>query len=83
MSDSVLVAIITGVCAVIGNWLIYRKGRKEDSAERARLDQKTDDRLKNIEHKLDIHNGYAEKLNDLRADVRVIRTEIEHLKEAS
>lgn len=80
MSESVLVAIITGVCAVVGNWLIYRKGRNEDRIERAKLDQKTADRLSAIEHKIDIHNGYAEKLAEITADIRVIRTEIEHLQ---
>ena len=80
MSESVLVAIITGVCAVVGNWLIYRKGRNEDRIERAKLDQKTADRLSAIEHKIDIHNGFAEKLAEITADIRVIRTEIEHLQ---
>ena len=80
MSDAVLVALITGAAAVISNWLITRSSRVKDSEERARLDQKTADRLSNIEHKLDVHNGYAEKLGDLSADIRVIRTEIEHLK---
>ena len=80
MSDAVLVALITGAAAVISNWLITRSSRVKDSEERARLDQKTADRLSNIKHKLDVHNGYAEKLGDLSADIRVIRTEIEHLK---
>ena len=80
MSDSVIVALITGAAAVIGQWLITRKGRNEDRIERAKLDQKTADRLSAIEHKIDIHNGYAEKLAEITADIRVIRNEIEHLK---
>ena len=81
MSDAVLVALITGGCAVLSNWLITRSNRVKDSEERARLDQKTADRLAAIEHKIDVHNGYAEKLGALSADIRVIRTELEHLKE--
>jgi len=82
MSDAVLVALITGLCAVLSNWLITRSSREKDSAARAKKEQETQDRLASIENKLDVHNGYAEKLTTLQADVRVIRTEIEHLKEA-
>ena len=81
MSESIVVALITGAAAVIGNWLVTRKGRLDDREERARLDQKTADRLSVIERKLDEHNGYAEKLSDIQGDIRVIRNEIEHLKE--
>lgn len=80
MSDSIIVALITGAAAVIGNWLITRKGRMEDRIERAKLDQKTADRLKSLEKKIDEHNGYAEKFASMTADIRVIRNEIEHLK---
>ena len=80
MSDAVLVALITGLAAVASNWLITRSNREKDKAERAKLDQKTADRLAAIEHKIDVHNGYAEKLSEITADIRVIRNEIEHLK---
>lgn len=81
MSDAVIVAFITGAAAVLSNWLITRSNRVKDSEERARLDQKTADRLSAIEHKIDVHNGYAEKLAEITADIRVIRSEIQHLKE--
>jgi len=80
MSDSVIVALITGAAAVISQWLITRKGRNEDRIERAKLDQKTADRLSTIEHKIDVHNGYAEKMAEITADIRVIRNEIQHLQ---
>ena len=87
MSDAVLVALITGLAAVASNWLITRSNREKDKAERAKLDQKTDDRLKAIEHKLDEHNrkldehnGYAQRFAEIGADIRVIRNEIEHLQ---
>lgn len=80
MSDAVLVALITGLAAVASNWLITRSNREKDKAERAKLDQKTADRLSTIEHKIDVHNGYAEKLAEITADIRVIRNEIQHLQ---
>lgn len=83
MSDAVLVALITGAAAVFSNYIITRSNREKSAGERAKKDQEVQDRLNVIEHKIDVHNGYAEKLATLSADIRVIRTEIEHLKEAS
>lgn len=83
MSEPIMVAIIAAAASIFGNLIVYGNARKKDAVERAKRDQYIDDRLKSIEHKLDTHNGYAEKLGALSADIRVIRTEIEHLKEAS
>ena len=77
MTEGIIVAIITGICAVIGQWLITRKGRAEDAAERARLDERTAMRLDRIERKLDEHNGYADRINAIQRDIAVIATKIE------
>lgn len=85
MTEGVIIAIITGVCAaivaIIGQWGLLRKSRAEDAAERARLDERTSNRLDAIEKKLDIHNGYAERFGEIQVDLAVIRSEIETLKE--
>ena len=81
MTEGIIIALITGVCAVLGQYLITRKSRIEDAAERARLDERTAMRLASIERKLDEHNRYAEKLGDLQQDVAVIRAEVQALKE--
>lgn len=80
MSETIWVAIITAGAAVLSNWFIYRKGRKEDSAERARLDQKTADRLSHLEKKIDVHNGYAKRFEDIGKDIAEIRTALEFIK---
>lgn len=80
MSDAVVVALITAGAAVVSNWLIYRKGRQEDKEERARLDQKTADRLDHLEKKIDIHNGYAQRFEEIGKDITEIRTTLEFLK---
>lgn len=79
MSDAVLVALITGGCAVLSNWLITRNSREKDTAERAKKDQEVQDRLKVIEQKLDEHNGYAARFEKIGIDIAEIRTKIEHL----
>ena len=71
MSETVLVAIITGVCAVFGQWLISRE-------REIRLDE----RLKSVEKKLDEHNGYASKFETIQIDIAKISTEIKNIKEA-
>lgn len=70
MSDVIIVAIITGICSVIGQWLISRE-------REVRLDE----RLKSVEKKLDEHNGYAKKFETIQIDIAKISTEIKNLKE--
>lgn len=70
MSEVIIVAIITGVCSVIGQWLISRE-------REIRLDE----RLKSVEKKLDEHNGYAKKLEAVQIDIAKISTEIKNIKE--
>ena len=77
MTEGIIIAIITGVCAVLGQYLITRKSRAEDAAERARLDERTAMRLDRIERKLDEHNGYADRINAIQRDIAVIATKIE------
>ena len=81
MTEGIIIALITGLCAVIGQWLITRKSREDDAAERARLDERTANRLASIEHKLDEHNGYASKIGEMQQDIAVIKTELQILKE--
>lgn len=79
MSDVVIVAIITGLCSVIGQWLISHSAnvkRREDEAVR---DARLQDRLESVEKKLDEHNGYAAKFADIQTDIAVIRTDIKNL----
>lgn len=79
LSNEIIVAIITGVCAVFGQWLISRqqtmKRVKDDAARDALLDK----RMADIEKKIDIHNGYAEKFGEIGTDIAVIKNDIKTL----
>ena len=70
VSDIVIVAVITGLFSVVGQWLISRE-------REIRLDE----RLKSVEKKLDEHNGYASKFETIQIDIAKISTEIKNLKE--
>lgn len=72
MSEVIIVAIITGVCSVVGQWLISRE-------REARMDE----RLKSVEKKLDEHNKFSDKIGGIQADIASIRTDIGYLKESA
>ena len=84
MSESVLVAIITGVLAVLGTYVgnvaISRKKSRQDAIREAKREQNLDDRLDRLEKKVDEHNGWGEKFSEIKQDIAVIKTEIEILR---
>lgn len=79
ISDAVIVALITGVCAVIGNWIISRNQNKNRKTEDAVRDARQEDRLTRIENQLKIHNSYAERFGEIQTDIAVIKNEIKNL----
>lgn len=80
MDHTIIVAIITGVCSVIGQYFISLKKSRDDEKIDAQREQKQSDRLDAIEHKLDIHNGYAEKLGEISISMAKMQKDIEYLK---
>lgn len=84
LADSVIVAIITGVLAVLGTYVgnvtISRKKSREDAIRDAMNGQKLADRLDRLEKKVDEHNNYGKKFGEIQKDVAVIKTEIEILR---
>lgn len=80
MSDAVLVALITGVCAVLSNLLITKSTRVKDAVERANCDKEIQMRLDSIEKKVDEHNGYAKRFEAIGNDITEIRTALEFIK---
>jgi len=79
VSETVIVALITGLCAVVGQWFISRAQAKQQSVEDAKRDQRQEDRLAAIEHKIDVHNGYAERFAEIGTDIAVIKNDIQTL----
>lgn len=69
---AVIVAVITGLFSVTGQWLISRE-------REARLDE----RLKGVERRLDTHNNYAEKIGQIQVDIAELSVEIKNLKESA
>lgn len=79
MSDIVIVAIITGICSVAGQWLISHNANEKRKTEEAVRDARLEDRLRSVEKKLDEHNGYASRFAEIQTDIAVIKNDIKTL----
>lgn len=79
----VVAPFITGIFAIIGQYIISNRKAKEQEVKDAVRDQKTDDRLARIEEnqirqekKLDEHNGYAKRFEEIEKAIVKIETKI-------
>ena len=79
MSEAVLIAVITGVFAVIGQWIISRNASEKRKVEDAVRDARLDDRLAGVEKRLDEHNNYAARFSEIQTDIAVIKNDIKTL----
>lgn len=94
MSENVIVALITGVLAVIGSYVgnlaISAKKAREEAIRDAEREQHQKDQLAmildeqvKIKKRLDEHNSYAEKFVETKTAIVAIQKDIEYLKERS
>lgn len=84
ITEDIIVAVVTGVLAVVGsvtsNILVSRKKSHERDIKDAEREARQSIRLEAIEKKIDIHNGYAEKFGDIQKDIAVVKKDIEYLR---
>lgn len=84
MNDVIVASVIGAVASVIGAYIAARsaldKKSREDEVKDAQREQRQQDQLEEIKHKLDVHNGYAEKLGDIQLDIAGIHKDIEYLR---
>lgn len=77
MSEAVLCAIIAAIASMFGSWLASRKNARDRAVADAERDTKLEMRLQSVEKKLDEHNGYAKRFEDIGRDIAVIKTKLE------
>lgn len=82
--------IITAIAGIIGAYLAVRKSTQEQEIKNVQREQRQSDRLDqieekigNLEKKVDIHNGYAEKFGAIANNMTAISKDIEYLKNRS
>lgn len=69
MTEAIIVAIITFVGSLIGNYLSNNKNQALIAY-----------RLEQLEKKVDLHNSVVERTYQLEKDVKVIYTELDNIK---
>lgn len=88
MNDTIITALIMALASVVCQLLINKDNRKKREIEDAVKDAQLQAKLKEIDRKLDEHNGYAsrfgaieEVLNAIKLDIALIKNNLDHLKE--
>lgn len=81
---TILTTIIVEAAGIIGILIKNSSERKKNAVEQARRDQSIDDRLARIEDnqkrqekKLDEHNGYAKRFEEIEKAIVKIETKID------
>lgn len=82
MSEAVIIALITGLCGVFGQYAISAKKSRENDIKDAQREQRQNDRMEVIEKKLDEHNGYAKKFESIERAIIEISKDIEYLRKS-
>lgn len=62
MSDSILVALITGGFALMGTWVTVWSGNKRIMAELEKQEALQDERIAELSRKVEKHNNVVERL---------------------
>lgn len=82
---AIITAIIAGALGALGSFLsnvaITMKKSREQAIKDAQREQWQEDQFEAIKHKLDVHNGYAEKLGDMSRAMVSLQKDVEYLKE--
>ena len=80
MSDVVLAALIGAAASIVVNLITLIGQNNKRKTDEAVKDARLENRLKNIEDKLETHNSYAEKLEGIQKDMGEIQTDIAVIK---
>ena len=80
MSDVVLAALIGAAASIVVNLITLIGQNNKRKTEEAVKNERLENRLKNIERKLETHNNYAEKLEGIQKDMGEIQTDIAVIK---
>ena len=80
MDNAIIVALITGGVTLTVNLIANYSARKKDAVERAKRDQKLDDKIAEMNAKLDEHNRFSDKIGNIEKAIVRIDTKLESIK---
>ena len=82
MSDTIIVAIITGGVTLSVNLLANWSARKKDAVENAVRDQKIEDSINELSKRVDAHNQLSDRIVSIEKAIVRIDAKMESLHQA-
>ena len=79
---SAFIGLLGGILGILNQLNNMRKEQTENIKAQAVREQQLDDKLKQIDEKLESHNKYAEKFASLTNTIVEMQTDIKWIKEA-
>lgn len=77
ISDSIIVAIITGMFAFAGVLISNYTSNKRNSIEQAKRDTKLEDKIQGLSDRVDAHNGMLDRITSIEKAIVRIDTKLE------
>ena len=77
---SAIIGILGGILGILNQLSNLRKAQEEQVKAQAVRDTKLDDKLEQIDEKLEAHNSYAEKFASLTNTIIEMQTDIKWLR---
>lgn len=78
---SAIIGILGGILGILNQLASLRKAQEEQVKAQAVRDTKIDDKLKEIDNKLEVHNSYASLFAETKEAIIEMRNDIKWIKE--
>ena len=83
MSEAVIVALITGTCGILAQWLIGSRNRSDQRAQLEKHQAVTDTKLEELTREVRRHNNFAERVPVLEEQIKVANHRIGDLEKGA
>ena len=83
MSEAVIVALITGGCGILAQWLIGSRNRSDQRAQLEKHQAVTDTKLEELTREVRRHNNFAERVPVLEEQIRVANHRLTDLEKGA
>lgn len=80
MSDAIIVALITGACAIAAQLIISRQSSKDIYAQLDKHQAVTETKLEELTREVRTHNDFARRVPVLEEQIKVANHRIEDLE---
>lgn len=83
MSEAVIVALITGGCGILAQWLIGSRNRSDQRAQLEKHQAVTDTKLEELTREVRRHNNFAERVPVLEEQIKVANHRLADLEKGA